>query len=267
MNLFTLDGRTLESFGLIPAPGHLNPALPATRDLTLQVAGRDGLYYFGSTIAERQFQFPLVFPYEPDRIKLQEKVRALVDFLLDSKGRPRELQLEFDYDVGIAYTVRLLGSVDVERIFSTGQFTLTLVAYDPFAYSIDSTDGIVMDSSIPLDSEIRLDDTYSFAVSGDTTFEINNFGTMDEYPAIEVTGSFTTLSIAANGKTFGFTEAIANQTLAIDGKKKTVKIGNVNKLGKMTGDFIELLRGINTVTVSGSGLNCTVSFIFKPKFK
>lgn len=269
MNLFTLDGRTLESFGLVPSPGHQHPAAPESRDRLLEVAGVDGLYDFGSTLAERPFELPLAFPYEVNRSYLQEKIRDFVSFLYDSKGRPRNMQLTFNYDPDKAYTVRVVGKLDMPRIFSTSEFNLPLVAFDPYAYLSINAGDIILDSDILLNSNIRLDDAYSFITSGSGSFEVHNFGGLDIFPIIEVVGSFTTLSIAANGKTFGYTEAIAGQTLTIDGRPrlgKTVKIGSVNKLSKMTGDFIELLRGINVITVSGTGLNCAINFVFKPKY-
>lgn len=269
MNLFTLDGRTLESFGLIPSPGHQHPAAPTTRDRTLEIAGVDGLYDFGATIAERPFDLPLAFPYEINRYKLQLRINDFISFLYDSKGKPRYMQLTFSYYPDKAYTVRVVGKIDMPRIFDTSEFVLPLVAFDPYAYLLINAGDIILDSDILLDSDIRLDDAYSFVVSGSGSFEVNNFGGLDVFPIIEVVGSFTTLSIATNGQTFGYIEAIAGQTLIIDGRPKvgkTVKIGSTNKLSKMTGDFIELQRGINAITVSGSGLNCTVNFIFKPKY-
>jgi len=67
--------------------------------------------------------------------ELQQKVMELSRFLVDSFGRPRQLKLRLRERPGQFFTVRFVGSLDVERIIGTGLFSLPFVAFDPFAYS------------------------------------------------------------------------------------------------------------------------------------
>lgn len=266
IDLIMLDGKGLIEFGLTPQPGHEHSMLPDSVSRTKAIAGRHGLYDFGSTLTSRRFVFPLIFAQETSRHELQQRIRAFSAFLLDAYARPREMKMIFNYEPNVYYMVKYDGSLTPDRLFERGSFKLPLVAHDPFARFIINPGDITLDSDIILDSDIRLDDEYGFTVAGPGNVEVNNFGTLATQPEIVVQGSFTTLSITANGKTFGFGSAIAGQTLVIDGEQMKVKLGGANALWSMSGHFVDLLPGVNQVTIGGTGLNCTVSFNFKPKY-
>jgi hypothetical protein len=124
-----------------------------------------------------------------------------------------------------------------------------------------------LNSDITLDSDVHIGvDQYSFTVTTPTTVTVNNYGNLNISPITIITGSFTTLTLTANGKTFSYSEALSSQTLTIDHDKMTALIGSTNKLGKITGDFIELVPGDNSVQIGGTGLNCSIEFQFKPRF-
>jgi phage-related protein len=125
---------------------------------------------------------------------------------------------------------------------------------------------ITCESNVSLNSDLRLDDEYQYTVTGNATVEVNNFGTHKIKPVIEVTGSFTTISITMDGKTLGYAEALANGTVVIDNAKMQVAKDSINKNSVTTGDFLSLTAGVNSVQISGTGLNCTVSFKFKPMY-
>jgi phage-related protein len=157
--------------------------------------------------------------------------------------------------------------IPLERLLKLGKFTLALTAFDPFAYSIQNAGDSQLDSNLILDSDIHLDpNEYSFTVASQRTISVNNYGTMNVSPITNITGSFSTLTISANGKTFSFSEAMSSNTLTIDHDKMTAKQGSDNKLSFVTGDFLTLIPGDNSITISGTGLNCTIDFVFAPKF-
>lgn len=184
MNLFTLDGRTLESFGLVPNPGHANPAFPAAQDRLLSIPGRVGLYDFGAQISERRFSFPLTFAYEADRSTLQTSIRAFISFLHDSKGSPRTMELRLSYDADRRYLVRSSGPIDMQRIFQIGQFTLNLIAADPFAYAAEHIYETTMTASpfpfsIDSDGNLRTEPVIVLTNTGLTT--VHGFSIVNEY--------------------------------------------------------------------------------------
>lgn len=69
---------------------------------------------------------------------MQQRVRALARHLTDANGRPRTLELRRAFEPDKFYLVRYAGSASLERLIynSIGMFELELVAFDPFAYSV-----------------------------------------------------------------------------------------------------------------------------------
>lgn len=86
---------------------------------------------------------------------------------------------------------------------------------------------------------------------------------------IIVTGTFSVFSIAMNGKALTYTENCVDQTITIDNVNATVKNGTTNKLSKVTGDvadFLKLIPGENTITLTKTGGNVNFKFDFRPQF-
>lgn len=258
--------KTLADFGLIAQPGHAHSFVPDVINNPALIAGVDGEFDFGARLGVRPFDLPLAFPYEATTTEMQIKGRAFAAYLSDGNGRPITLWIRFEYELDKYYSVRYSGAVVPSRNLQVATFNLPMIAYDPYAYQISSTSTITWDSYVSMDSTLTFDDVYSTFFSASGSVNINNFGTLDEWPIIQIVGSFTTFSITANGLTLVYGEALVAGTLTIDCKKMTSKLGITNKNNKVSGDWIKLLQGINSVTVTGTGLNCQVSFIFRPKY-
>mgnify|MGYP001220093900 CR=1 FL=1 len=129
-----LDDKSNVDLGFIVRGTSRRPGLPATVDRTVTIPGRHGQYDFGAELSSRSIVLDCVF-ITRNATELQQKVMELARFLTDSFGRPRTLKLRFRERPGQFFTVRWTGSFDVERIIGTGLFSLTFVAFDPFAYS------------------------------------------------------------------------------------------------------------------------------------
>ena len=129
-----LDDKSNIDLGFIVRGTSQRPGLPTTVDRTLTIPGRHGQYDFGAELDTRRFVFDCAFVTR-DAPELQQKVMALARYLTDSYGRPRPLQLRLRERPGQFFTVRYVGSFDVERIIGLGVFSLTFVAFDPFAYA------------------------------------------------------------------------------------------------------------------------------------
>ena len=83
-----------------------------------------------------------------------------------------------------------------------------------------------------------------------------------------ISGNWTTLAISLNGKTIEYTEA-GPGTLIIDNVEMEVKLNGLNKLSALDGDidsFLNIVPGENTIGVSGTGLNITVTIDFIPQW-
>lgn len=129
-----LDDKSNVDLGFVVRGTSRRPGLPSTVDRTLTIPGRHGQYDFGAELDARSFVLDCAFVTR-NATELQQKVIELSRFLVDSYGRPRTLKLRFRERPGQFFTVRWTGSFDVERIIGTGLFSLTFVAFDPFAYS------------------------------------------------------------------------------------------------------------------------------------
>lgn len=129
-----LDDRSNVDLGFVVRGTSQRPGLPATVDRALTIPGRHGQYDFGADLSTRSIVLDCAF-ITRSAAELQQKVMALARYLTDSYGRPRPLQLRLRERPGQHFTVRYVGSFDVERIIGLGVFSLTFVAFDPFAYS------------------------------------------------------------------------------------------------------------------------------------
>lgn len=120
------------------------PLLPSTRDIGVTIPGKHGQYDFGADLTERAFSYSCAFVSDgtnydvPSAAGLQQRVRTLARHLTDSYGRPRTLELRRAFEPDKFYLVRYAGSASLERLIynSIGMFELELVAFDPFAYSV-----------------------------------------------------------------------------------------------------------------------------------
>lgn len=226
-----LGGKTFDELGLVLLKTTQIPILPSTRDRTVQIPGRAGVYDFGSDIGPRQFNLECAIK-AATRQELFEKVRALAAHLIDTDGKPRTLELIFDDEPDRYYSVKYSGGVSMERIVSVGRFTLQLMATDPFAYAVNPL-------SIPIATDIP-----------DTTITFSIGGTATALPKITLRGTNSTGSyqITINGTAFQYSGTLmAQDTLVIDCAKYAVLKNGARDLTHFTGDFPKLLPGENTI--------------------
>jgi len=236
---------------------------PEKNKRKLKIAGRNGSWDFGNeTYGDRYINVDFEILAE-NKGMLRLQIRDVLEWLSGSG------KLVFDDEIDKYYTAKVFSQIKPEEIQSDGSFTVQFEC-NPFAELIYLAHEITdIDNDLLVHSKLRLDDLFQFDVNAPTTVEVNNFGTVPVRPTIKITGSFTTFSITYNEKTLNYNEAISNEEVIIDNENYTVKKGSINKLNVVTGNlntFLELPKGINNVDISGTGLNCTVVFNFRPMF-
>lgn len=261
----TLGGKRAAELYLSVLIDSEEPALPETRDRTLEIPGRHGLYDFGADLGPRMFELQCAI-IQPNAYALQRAVRALAAHLMDGNGRPRTLELIFDEEPDKVYFVRYAGSVSIQKRIGLGKFSLPLVAYDPFAYSTFDASDLDVDSSALVDSEISVDADYDFAVNAPTTLGIENFGSMNATPIIEISGSFSSLSLTLGGLTLHYNAPLSATQLILDCEKYTARVGTTNVLGNTSGRFGHLPPGLSDVVIGGSSLDIQIGFRFRAKY-
>jgi len=258
-----IDNTYLPNIGVTVLAGGSEPALPSTRDRSIQIAGRHGAYDLGADLDVRQFEIPCAISGIRDHGLISAKAREVARLFVDNYGRPKTVKLRFETEPDRFYYARFSGNLPLEKVAYTAKFTLMLTAYDPLAKSTtEINDDIIMDSDVSVLADITLDASYSYTVTSAQTISIINDGALVVRPAITITGSATTLSLSVNGKSFTLRN-FSSKTFEINGENYTVKSGGVNTLSEMIGDFLELMPGKNNIVVSGSSdMNVEISFRF-----
>ena len=136
--MITLGGKTNTELGFeIRSEGTLIAALPATRDYRCDIAGRHGSYDFGADLQPKLFLFNCWLSETLDLEDIDDAITTLNAHLLDNWGKPKTLELIFDYQTDRHYNVRYSGAqaIDTGRGMARRKFTLPLIAFEPFAFS------------------------------------------------------------------------------------------------------------------------------------
>ncbi len=248
------------------------PILPEAKEVVEDMPGRDGEYDYSTINPDSELKFKprtqeITFNFDRNKINwrdprvIRQAARKVAAWL--GYG---EAILVFDDESDKQEYAKVSNKLNLENQIESGRpFTVNFKCR-PFPCQIDSMESIILDSSILLDSDLQLNDEYSFAITGNATVEVNNIGTHIVRPVIEVVGSFTTLSVTVAGKTISYIETVSNKTVTLDCALMQAKQGATNKNNKITGDFLILQPGKNQIQISGAGLNCTLTFKFRPLY-
>ncbi|WP_054028137.1 phage tail domain-containing protein [Bacillus sp. FJAT-28004] len=261
-----LDVRTALQLGMHMTRSSKRPILSGTVDSTSAIAGKHGAFYFGAKLAPLQFGLDCAM-FMSNPIELQAAADRLAEFILDSSGSPRQLELVFDIKPGKKYLVYYSGSLDIGRVVGFGEFVLPLIAYDPFSYQTDLSNTLTWDSEVLMVNDLlTFDDGFDFIIAGTQTVEVVNYGALEIWPTIKIVGSFITLYIKLGDRTLVYGESVASGTVTIDNERMQAKLAATNKNNKVSGRWIKLAPGRNNVEIGGTGLNCSVSFVFAAKY-
>ncbi len=241
------------------------PILPEPRIIVEEIPNMDGEYDFSDSNPDGHTKYkPRVIEVEcsflqRDITHLRIKAHEIAPWLACG-----EQQLIFDDETSVYYLARVANKLDLAtEIARIGRFTLQFKCR-PFSFSRVRSDQVPqLGIGLQLGYGYRLDMTPTiFQVTGSALFSIFNPGTYVK-PTIRINGSCNTISFTVNGKTISYEAALANNQLDIDCDRQTaIKDGLVNALNNISGNFLELVNGLNNFQISGTGLNCTVSLIF-----
>jgi predicted phage tail component-like protein len=253
-----LDNYTFEDFGLIEEFGHVHPSTPEFSEQTINIPGRPGLLPFGVQIGAKQFTFKLKV-FVRDRYERQRRKNNFVAFLFDAYRQPKTFKLTLDYEPDKYYLAKISSQITPEMLMVMDQFELTLIANDPDKYFVSLSEEITWENEvIPIYSDILwMTGNGVYSVNNPSTIEILNNGNLAQNASFTISGSGTNVGFSCSGKSFNL-GTFTNTTFEIDGKTYSVNKNGVDMFSALTGDFIELLPGINTVTISGTNLNLTI---------
>ena len=237
--------------------------MPTTLDAYQYISGRNGSYLFDDSLADRFIEINLGMMDIKSLSDTRQKAREIAAWLYTKQ---RE-QLIFSDEPDKFYLAKVEGVVDLERFVISGTVTIVFRCL-PLAYSVvESSDDITLDSDLTLYSDILLGSSASvFNITESTTVQVDNFGTKQVKPIIELDGTFTDIAITINGKTLNYNEPITSELLVIDTERMTARIGTANKLNDITGDFLSIDKGLQDVAIAGTALNVDLKIKFRPEF-
>ena len=137
--------------------------------------------------------------------------------------------------------------------FLRSQITASLIAIDPFFYSVSPVSQAQAISSTP------------------TTVIINNQGNIDAPLIVSIAASADCSAVSVtnetdNNRQFALTDVqlVSGQTAIVNAALGTVYRGTSNTINTFSGSFLSLLPGDNTITYTGG--NCTLTLGYTPRW-
>lgn len=264
-----LDGVDVSTLGLIFSRGHNNPIISGTRDKSSTIDGTNGEYDFGADLEPIYFSLPF-YIWKSDPFTLQGHVRTIKKILLDGFGKPRTFKLQFGYEMDKYYNVRVIGNVDINRIFAkAGEFTLSLKCFEGCAYSVAKNDEVTWGSEV-----ITFTADYSFGHNGSGARTFTEPGMTvvtvtgnNLRPVLHVIGSGTDVTLSCDDKTMTL-GTFENANWKLDLENYIVTKDNALALHLIGGSWLNLYlkHGENKILMDGSDLNLTFSVEFRDRF-
>lgn len=247
--------------------------LPAIRRREFEIFGKSGIIDIGNNDYAPKIMTVKLTYIGANLVDLRSKARLLASWLNSSTWG----KLIFDDEPDKYYLARVKDGIDLSNILMAGEMTVEFEC-QPFAcMAVDTGDDLTWDEAdFPWLTEIswNMVKSYQFSATGVNSFAFDNPGTQEigcNSPQgskfnIIVSGIWTTLSLTLNGKTLKYLESGTGE-LVIDNVEMEVTLNGANKLSALDGDidsFLSVMPGENTIQITGTGLNVTVTLDFTP---
>ena len=246
---FVFNGVESSQFNLV-CKSVKRPLLPPVKLRRVELLGISGVYDFDDNEYDMR---PITMKIQYIGTSYQElrtRARSIAAWLSTTTWGKLRIHDEDDK----YYLAKVTEQIDLETLWEFGSAD---IAFDcqPFAYSVEE--------EVKMLEVVELTN-YEFINPG--TRLINYRSTQGSKSRVKVVGSWTTLSLAMNGKTLNYPEA-GNGTLILDNVEMECVLEGVNKFSVLTGDidtFLKIIPGNNTLTVDGTGLNVSVTIEYIP---
>lgn len=263
----SIDGVRLADIGVHVLAPSQEPMVPILRNQVLTVPERHGSYDFGAYLGERNLDIACGFNNQASLGDSQRLIRDLTRLLFDNYGRPKTVEVIYDYEPDIFYMARLSSTVPLERIVRAGKFTLPMIAYDPFAYSAVASDELTWGSEvISFEYQYLLghDELGRHAINENTDIDLY-VGGLAVSPIIEISGSANRMTIT-NGVYRITLPSFKDSNWTIDCEKYTVTKNGKNEFGLVDLREFYLLPGNNKVEFRGTGIDVELLIKYRDKF-
>ena len=167
---------------------------------------------------------------------LRSAARAAASWLGFIEGN-----IVFDDEPDVHYKGRVANKIDFNQAFRRGSFTIVFECR-PFAYSNTGFSQMYQD------------------ITDARNIRFSNSG-LDVRPELIVEGTFENLKLSLNGSELRYNGS-GEGTLVLNGKTMSASLGSSNALPRITGEFLTVRHGVNTLNVRADSMvvNITVNF-------
>lgn len=226
MAFFFIDSHNiLQPLGVLVTRDSRYELLPATRDNVEEIPGVHGEIDFGTEFQKRTLELSVATNEGYAPLEKSQLQRLFAKYLDPTKGAKT---LIFSDDVEKTYLVKYSGKIDLTQY----------ATWFPFVIPFKMSDPVITGS-------------FNKSLTGSGTAV--NEGTFEAPFVVEVVGPVTNPSWSVGGSTMAYTGTISSgQTLTIDTKARTAKIGTSNAFGNYNKVFPLLPVGSTTVTSSSN---------------
>lgn len=273
MDGFTYRGKHCEMFGCyyIPDESNISLRMETFSVESVAVTGRDGSYYFGTTVGERTFKLDCYF----ENIS-KEKYAKLMEWL----RRDKSGELIFDERPYVKYSVRPIKAISPKQYIDnqcgrdiySGTFTIEFVANEPFGkMTIKALDGEIDYNGSTTDTNILPKRMMPPSANTDNTrFFMYNCGTEKAHTVIRIAGNVDpdnglTITNTTNGtmcRIIGLDDAVVPDGAWIEIDSESGQVNRVlgddkqlafefHDLGYIRLDPAELIRDVLVTYKSG----------------
>ena len=293
-----LDGTRLRDIGIRVKLNSDYPATPPTRDHIVTIPNMHGAHDMGA------FLDPLDFNLECDtlansQLGIEKTVSKLKEILFDQYARPKTIKLIFEFEPEKWYNVRFRGQMPIVRDVVLGQFPLQLTAYTPFKYAPATY--YDPDFIATYDTDTEYDDGVTeYKNQTHTPFKnARQYAGVFNYSHYATPFSFVIEGYVKNPKITNTTSGVsaqfnnvtveADERLYFDSKLMTTwkvkadedewfwltpyqmmrypaEWDKLNRYNDMSGHFLELVSGDNTILFEGENPDAQVNFRWEHRF-
>ena len=241
---FSYNNVAMLQYGVYLKKGMGRPILPPVRDRLLEVPGKDGVYSFRPDYAQREFTLNCLLK-ATSRTDALAKIDSIASVLYTG-GVAKPLM--FDDQDGRYWLATLSGDPRATLDMQSGEFEISFLCADPFAYSVIET---ISNNTINADPQ-----TFAEEVGG-------------SYPirpeiVLAPDGDWNGIVSVANFQTeqeFVWEGELVNAFLLIDCEHFVAKVNSTPSMSGMSGTFLYLSPNqINYIQVTGMLGTMTITY-------
>jgi predicted phage tail component-like protein len=248
---FTFNSVASGDFGLV-CKSVKRPLLPAAKVKRVDLSSTSGAYDFTDNEYSLRLVTMRIAYIGTSFEEMRSRARDIAAWLSTSTWAKLVINDEPDK----YYLAKVTDEIDLTSMWEAGEAEINFDC-QPFAYSVDEEEELYED--------ITSQHVCEFTNPG--TREINYRSPQGSKSLITITGSWSSLSFAMNGKTLTYGHSASSKTLIIDNILMEATLDGSNVFGYLGGsldDFLPIIPGANSLTVNGTGLNIDVTVTYIP---